>query len=48
MSAISKESIRRSDELAAKRPHVEPTPSQQDEVAFCVAKDVAYTSQPSF
>ena len=48
MSAISKESIRRSDELVAKRPYVEPTPSLQDEVAFCAAKDVTYTSQPSF
>ena len=45
MVAISKESIRSSDvQLAAKRPHVKPTPAQHDEAAFYVAEDVAYAS----
>ena len=48
MGAISKESIRSSDvQLAAKRPHVKPTPAQHDEAAFYVAEDVAYASWPS-
>ena len=34
-------------QLATKRPHVEPTPTQQDKVVFRVAEDVAYVARPS-
>nr|POF03427.1 hypothetical protein CFP56_68979 [Quercus suber] len=48
MEAINKESICKSNEqLAAKWPHVEPTPAQQEEVAFRAVKDAAYISRPS-
>ena len=48
MGAISKESLQRSDaQLAARRPHVGPTPAQQEAATFRAAEDVAFASQPS-
>ena len=49
MDAISKEFILRSDaQLAAKWPHVKPTPAQQEEAAFRATEDATYASWPSF
>ena len=52
MGAISKESMRSDAQLATKRPHVEPTSTQQEEAAFrttkeaafCTTEDAAYAS----
>ena len=48
MGAINKESIRKNDaQLAAKRPLVEPTPSQQEKAKFRAVEDATYASRPS-